>query len=160
MWQMKATATNTRPGSMEEEPDMENKQGDNPSQHKMRGWRTAALREQGQSSGTLTNEHNTNKQKNHSNKRHSKSSTESGQTNTQSLNQDARRVQGDNPGQPAKNNPTNKKKRQTRGKQAEQQQLHGAARTINTNDKSGRNKSIQSPWGSCLTSHARPSAEW
>ena len=110
MWQMKATATNTRPGSMEEEPDMENKQGDNPSQHKMRGWRTAALREQGQSSGTLTNEHNTNKQKNHSNKRHSKSSTESGQTNTQSLNQDARRVQGDNPGQPAKNNPTNKKK--------------------------------------------------
>jgi hypothetical protein len=60
------------------------------------------------------------------------------------LNQDARRVQGDNPGQPAKNNPTNKKK-QISGKQAEQQQLHGAARTINTNDKSGRNKSIQSP---------------
>ena len=72
MWQMKATATNTRPGSMEEEPDMENKQGDNPSQHKMRSWRTSALREQGQSSGTLTNEQNTNKQKNHSNKRMTK----------------------------------------------------------------------------------------
>jgi len=37
------------------------------------------------------------------------------------------------------------KKRQAKGKQAKQQQLHGAARTINTNDKSGRNKSIQSP---------------
>ena len=160
MWQMKATATNTRPGSMEEEPDMENKQGDNPSQHKMRGWRTAALREQGQSSGTLTNEHNTNKQKNHSNKRHSKSSTESGQTNTQSLNQDARRVQGDNPGQPAKNNPTNKKRDKPEGNKQSSNNFMVPHAQLNTNDKSGRNKSIQSPWGSCLTSHARPSAEW
>jgi len=52
------------------------------------------------------------------------------------------------------------KKRRAKGKQAKQQQLHGAARTINTNDKSGRDKSVQTPWGSSFTSHARPPAGW
>ena len=160
MWQMKATATNTRPGSMEEEPDMENKQGDNPSQHKMRGWRTAALREQGQSTGTLTNEHNTNKQKK--------------TTLTRDIPRQARRV-----GKQTHNRWTKmqgeyketirdnlQRITQQTKKETNQRETSRAATTSwcrthkNTNDKSGRNKSIQSPWGSCLTSHARPSAEW